>query len=152
MGALSLSLSLSLSLQCEGFSMWCSSYCRAQASGLAAHGLNSCQWAPERRLSSCGTQLVALWHVGSSWTRNQTIVPCFARQILNHWTTRETPLFFFFFLISEGKIHYYIIFTSTLNVRILKSKVEISHLLGQVQNKNSNRSLSLQGHCFPRVL
>ena len=44
---------------------------------------------------------------------------------------------------SEGKIHYYIIFTSILNVRILKSKFEVSHLLGQVQNKNSNPSLSL---------
>ena len=27
--------------------------------------------------------LVALWHVGSSWTRAQTHVPCIGRQILN---------------------------------------------------------------------
>ena len=27
--------------------------------------------------------------VGSSWTREQTCVPCFGRCILNHWTTRE---------------------------------------------------------------
>ena len=26
--------------------------------------------------------------MGSSWTRDQTDVPCVARQILNHWTTR----------------------------------------------------------------
>ena len=33
--------------------------------------------------------LVALWHVGSSQTRDQTSVSCAARQILNHWTTGE---------------------------------------------------------------
>jgi len=27
--------------------------------------------------------------VGFSWTRDQPGVPCFARRILNHWTTRE---------------------------------------------------------------
>ena len=34
--------------------------------------------------------LAALWHVGS-WFPSQglTHVPCIARQILNHWTTRE---------------------------------------------------------------
>ena len=36
--------------------------------------------------------LVAPWHVGSSWTRDRTSVPCSARWILNHWTTREAPL------------------------------------------------------------
>ena len=35
--------------------------------------------------------LVAPPHVGSSWTRDQTLVPCFRRRILNHWTTREVP-------------------------------------------------------------
>ena len=33
--------------------------------------------------------LVALWHVGSSWTRDRTYVPSLGRQILNRWTTRE---------------------------------------------------------------
>ena len=36
--------------------------------------------------------LNALRHVGSSWTRDQTYVPCIGRQIPNHWTTREVPL------------------------------------------------------------
>ena len=27
----------------------------------------------------------------SSWTRDQTHVPCIARQVLNHWTSREVP-------------------------------------------------------------
>ena len=33
--------------------------------------------------------LVALRHMGSSRTRDQTYVSCIARQMLNHWTTRE---------------------------------------------------------------
>ena len=35
--------------------------------------------------------LVAPRHVGSSWTRARTRVPCIGRQILNHCTTREVP-------------------------------------------------------------
>ena len=50
-----------------------------------------------RRLSSCGAHAQYLWrtglvaprHVGSSWTRAQTRVPCIGRWILNHCTTRE---------------------------------------------------------------
>ena len=37
--------------------------------------------------------LIALWHEGSSWTRDRTL----GRRILNHWTIREIPAFFFFF-------------------------------------------------------
>ena len=33
--------------------------------------------------------LVALWPMGSSWTHDQTHVPCIGRQILFHWTTKE---------------------------------------------------------------
>ena len=52
--------------------------------------------------SSCGTQaqqlwrtgLVALRHVGSSWTRARAHVPCIGRQILDHCATREAPLTF----------------------------------------------------------
>ena len=35
--------------------------------------------------------LVALWHMGSSWTRDGTCVPCIGRWILNHCATREVP-------------------------------------------------------------
>ena len=35
------------------------------------------------------TGLVALQHVGSSWTRAQTHVPCIGRQTPNHCATRE---------------------------------------------------------------
>ena len=33
--------------------------------------------------------LLALWHVGSVQTRDQTYVPYTGKWILNHWTTRE---------------------------------------------------------------
>ena len=33
--------------------------------------------------------LSCLCHVGPSWTRDWTHVPCISRQTLNHWTTRE---------------------------------------------------------------
>ena len=41
----------------------------------------------ELGFSSCSTA-VAL-RLRSSWTRDQTHVPCIGKQILNHWTTRE---------------------------------------------------------------
>ena len=52
-------------------------------------------WASHCSGFSCGpwalgpTDLVAGWYAESSWTRDQTYVPCTGRQILNHWTTRE---------------------------------------------------------------
>ena len=35
--------------------------------------------------------LVAPRHEGSFWTKDRTHVPYIDRQILNHWTTRESP-------------------------------------------------------------
>ena len=35
--------------------------------------------------------LATLQHVGSSWTRDQTHVPCVDMWSLNHWATREVP-------------------------------------------------------------
>ena len=43
--------------------------------------------------SSCGVRAYvprSTWDLGS-WTRDQTCVPCTARQILNHWTTSAVP-------------------------------------------------------------
>jgi len=58
-------------------------------SSIVALEISSC--SPQARwLWSVG--LVALWHVDlSSSTRDRTCVPCIARQILNHWTTRVVP-------------------------------------------------------------
>jgi len=41
------------------------------------------------RLQQWLTGLVALWHVGSSQTRNRTGVFCISWEILYYWTTRE---------------------------------------------------------------
>ena len=54
-------------------------------------------------LSFSFMRLVALLHVGSSWTRDWTAVPCTARWILNHWTTREARLLFF--MEDAGETH-----------------------------------------------
>ena len=61
------------------------SRCGAQAVGVQAQWLRT--QAQRLLISTCG--LVALRHVGSSWTRDQSHAPCIDRQILNHWTTRE---------------------------------------------------------------
>ena len=58
--------------------------CGEQASLVAEHGLQACGL---QKLWCTG--LVALQHVGSSWTRNQTLVCCISGQILNHWPSRE---------------------------------------------------------------
>ena len=63
----------------------------------------------ELRLSSCGCMgLVAPEHVKSSWTRDQIHVPCFGRQILNHWATREVHMFFLAMSREHGLVHFII--------------------------------------------
>ena len=64
-------------LQCTGFSWeWL----------LFSHSLGS-RACRLQQLWCMG--LVALWHVGSSWIRDRTRVPCIGGQILNPWTIRE---------------------------------------------------------------
>ena len=77
------------SLDCGGQASDCSDFCWA-AWGLQHAGFGSC-WG--------GAQLLCL--VGSSQARDWTRVPCVARWTLNHWTTRETPDFFFFWLYTS---------------------------------------------------
>ena len=64
----------------------------AQASAVAATGLVTGAQrllAVAQEVQSTGS--VALQHVGSSWTRDWTHVPCIGRQILIHCTPREVP-------------------------------------------------------------
>ena len=58
---------------CSGFS------CRG-AQALGAHGQHM--------------GLLALWHMGSSWTRDRIPVLCIGRWAVRHWTTREVPCYF----------------------------------------------------------
>ena len=52
---------------------------------VVASGLQSTGSVVAALMFSCSTACV------SSWTRDQTGVPCITRQILNHWITRESP-------------------------------------------------------------
>ena len=67
------------SLQCAGFSLlWL----------LLLQSFRACG------LSGCGS--VALWHAGSSQTRDRIRVSCVGRWILYHWATREALGILFF--------------------------------------------------------
>ena len=61
------------------------------ASLAAERGLHSCRsQSLERSPSNCAPWgLVAPQHVETSWTRDQTCVPCIGRQIVIHCTARE---------------------------------------------------------------
>ena len=85
-------------LQCMGFSLrwllllWStgSRYVGFSSCGMQAQQL----WLTGSRAHAqqlWRTDLVAPQHVGSSWTRARTRVPCIGRQILNHCATREVP-------------------------------------------------------------
>ena len=87
-------------LQCEGF--WsglscCRAQAPAQASGVVARGLQELRlsgsrtWVQQLRC----TGLAALRLAASSWATDGTHVPCIGRWILNPWTTREVPQWFF---------------------------------------------------------
>ena len=65
-----------LELWCSGFSMWWLLLFQALA-----------LWQEGSVIVSM--DLIALWHVGSSRTRDLTLVPCSGRWILSHWTTKE---------------------------------------------------------------
>ena len=73
-----------LQMQCSGSQCGGFSYCGARAPGRM--GFSSCRvWAQNLWL----TGLVAPWQMGSSQTKDQTLIPCISRWILNHWATRE---------------------------------------------------------------
>ena len=66
-----------------------------------------CVWCPG---------LVALWHMASFWTRNQTCISCIGRWILYHWTTREALESN---LTKSNKIKIHMLLDSNPNVKIL---------------------------------
>ena len=85
-------------LLCAGFSLrwllllWSTG---SRCVGFSSCGMRAQQlWLAGSRVQAqqlwC-TGLVALWHVGSSRTRDRTCVPCIGRWIPNHCTTTEVP-------------------------------------------------------------
>ena len=84
-GGLSLVQWVGLLSSCRALTSHCGglSYCGAQAVGCSD--------------SVVGAQgLGCPMHVGSSWTRGNTCIPCIGRQILNHWITTEVPKGFWY--------------------------------------------------------
>ena len=85
-------------LQCTGFSLWW--LLLLQSMGSRCMGFSSCgTQAQQLWLTGSRAQAQQLWHtglvaprhVGSSWTRARTRVPCIGRRIPNHCVTREVP-------------------------------------------------------------
>ena len=75
-------------LRCAGFSLrW---FLLLRSTGSRCAGFSSCGMQAQQLWR---TGLVALWHVGSSWTRAQTCVSCIGRWILNHCATRDVLAF-----------------------------------------------------------
>ena len=88
------------SLQCAGFSLrW---LLLLPSTGSRCTVFSSCgMLAQQLWLTGSRAQAQQLWrmglvaprHVGSSWTRARTHVPCIGRWILNHCATRDAPQF-----------------------------------------------------------
>ena len=86
------------SLRCADFSLrW---LLLLQSMGSRRVGFSSCGTRDQQLwLTGSRAQAQQLWHtgfvaprhVGSSWTRARTRVPCIGRRILNHCATREVP-------------------------------------------------------------
>ena len=60
---------------------------RVQASVVASYGLSSCGTQAPDYVGPVAVEC-GMWNL-SSLTRDRICIPCIARQILNHWNTRE---------------------------------------------------------------
>ena len=96
---------------CVGSSFLCEGFLQLWRVGATLH--RGARASHRRSLSRCRAQapdaqaqqlwltgLVAPRHVGSSQTRARTHVPCTGRQIPNHCTTREAPVFNFIMVMN----------------------------------------------------
>ena len=85
-------------LHCGAWASHCSGFscCGAQARALGVQTsvVVACGLWSTGSVAVVHEGLVAPLHVGSSWTRDRTRVPCIGRQILNHCATREAPIWF----------------------------------------------------------
>ena len=85
-------------LRCSAWASDCSGFSCCGTQALGHLGFSSCgtraqqlwlKGSTAQAQQLWRTGLVSLWHVGSSWTRDLTGVPCIGRWILKHCTTRE---------------------------------------------------------------
>ena len=80
--------SLNKSLKKENLFIW---LCRSQRQHAGSLFHHAGSFVEVHRLSSCGSRAQlphGTWDL-NSLTRDQSHVPCIARRILSHWTTRE---------------------------------------------------------------
>ena len=86
--------------------------------------------------------LVALWHVGSSQTRDQMQVPCIGRWIFNHQVTREaTEHIFNIFLLSRVVLLASCVKCTSVSFNILDShffSIYVSYFVMQRSNIEVN--------------
>ena len=90
---------LSLAVVTGGATLHRCSWAFLRSTGSRSVGFRSCSsrlyTTQVQQLTQRG--LVASWHVGSFQIRAQTCVPCTGSWILNHQTSREALIIFFFF-------------------------------------------------------
>ena len=122
------------SLWCTGFSLcW---LLLLWSTGSRRAGFSSCGVrAQQLWLAGSRAQAQQFWHmgldaprhVGSSWTRAQTHVPCIGRQILNHCATREVLFFYSFYCFLkffQRILLYYLVFICFLIVYFLECIIQ----------------------------
>ena len=84
-------------------------------------GFSSCgSQALELGLRSCGSGLVALRLVESSWTRVQTRVPCIGRWILIHYTTGKSCVAFLMHTLNSSVFSILVSYVSAFKFWIQK--------------------------------
>ena len=70
------------------------------------------------------------WHVGSSWTRARTHVPCIGKQILNHCATREAPNLFSLIRLCQVKRQLTTnLFSVSMDLPALDKSSKCNHIL-----------------------
>ena len=96
-----------LQLQRVGVTLCCGAWA-SHCSGFSCGGARALgTQAQQLWLTGSRAQAQQLWcmglvvprHVGSSWKRDRTHVPCIGRWILNHCATREVPVAVLLFLL-----------------------------------------------------
>ena len=95
--------------------------------------------------------LVALWHVESSWTRDQTCVPCIGRQIFNHWTTREVQTHSFICSFSSLFFHFLLQYHSDVASSIVRKTLPLTLFSVEFQLEEIMKSQCLS-HCYVDIL
>ena len=123
------------------------SSCGTRASVVVARGLQSAgSVVVAQQLWHSG--LVALRHVGCSWTRARARVACIGRQILNHCATREAPSVVFLMIAILTSVRCYLI---VFSVFFLTSLLEYNCFTVLCQFLLYNKMNQLYVYVYPHI-